>query len=169
MSDQAIGTRRVYHVDHAGLTLLRTYRRALSRALDGFAPRPASQPTTRVRGRQRSQAVTGVTGTTVARAVEVDAVVERAFDVFTHLTGCRQASHRPPAREVVIEPAVGGACYQVGVDGSRCDWGRVMVWDPPWRLQIAWHLNSRFEFDPDADRASEVEVCFTALADCRSS
>ena len=42
------------------------------------------------------------------------------------------------------------------------------MWDPPWRLQIAWHLNSRFEFDPDADRASEVEVTFTALADGRT-
>jgi hypothetical protein len=115
--------------------------------------------------------VTGVTGTTVARAVEVDAVVERAFEVFTHMTGWWPPEHRiVPAelREVVIEPAVGGACYQVGVDGSRCDWGRVMVWDPPWRLQIAWHLNSRFEFDPDADRASEVEVTFTALADGRT-
>ena len=115
--------------------------------------------------------MTGVTGTTFARAVEVDAVVERAFEVFSHMTGWWPPEHRivpVELREVVIEPAVGGACYQVGVDGSRCDWGRVMVWDPPWRLLIAWHLNSRFEFDPDADRASEVEVTFTALADRRT-
>ena len=44
VSDRAIGTRRVYHVDQAGLALLRTYLDVLwSRALDGFAA-AASEP-----------------------------------------------------------------------------------------------------------------------------
>ena len=38
VSDRAIGTRRVYQLDHAGLALLRTYLDVLwSRTLDGFA------------------------------------------------------------------------------------------------------------------------------------
>ena len=44
VSDRAIGTRRVYHLDQAGLTLLRSYLDVLwSRALDGFAA-AASEP-----------------------------------------------------------------------------------------------------------------------------
>ena len=45
VSDRAIGTRRVYQVDQAGLALLRSYLDVLwSRALDGFAA-AASEPT----------------------------------------------------------------------------------------------------------------------------
>jgi DNA-binding transcriptional ArsR family regulator len=45
VSDRAVGTRRVYHVDQEGLTLLRTYLDVLwCRALDGFAV-AASDPT----------------------------------------------------------------------------------------------------------------------------
>jgi len=33
---------------------------------------------------------------------------------------------------------------------------------------LAWHLNAEFAFDPDPDRASEVEVTFTDLGDGRT-
>ena len=45
VSDRAIGTRRVYQVDQAGLALLRTYLDVLwSRALDGFVAAAAEPP-----------------------------------------------------------------------------------------------------------------------------
>ena len=45
VSDRAIGTRRVYQVDQAGLALLRSYLDVLwSRALDGFAAAAAGSP-----------------------------------------------------------------------------------------------------------------------------
>ena len=109
-------------------------------------------------------------GTPVRHHVEVDATIERAFDVFTSMTVWWPPEHRlmdSELREVVIEPRVGGRCYQVGVDDAQCDWGKVLVWEPPRRLVVAWHLTSRFEFDPDGRRASEVEVGFEPLAERR--
>jgi uncharacterized protein YndB with AHSA1/START domain len=109
--------------------------------------------------------------TSVRRSVEVDAAVDRAFEVFVHMTAWWPREHRVVASdldEVVIEPAVGGRCYQVGVDGAECEWGRVQAWDPPRRLQIAWHLDRRFEFDPDPRRASEVDVTFTPVGEDRT-
>jgi uncharacterized protein YndB with AHSA1/START domain len=108
---------------------------------------------------------------TVRRSVEVDAAVDRAFEVFVHMTSWWPREHRVVAAdldEVVIEPAVGGRCYQIGVDGSECDLGRVQTWDPPRRLQIAWHLDRRFEYEPDASRASEVDVTFTPVGEGRT-
>jgi hypothetical protein len=35
-------------------------------------------------------------------------------------------------------------------------------------LQIAWHLDRRYEFDPDPARASEVDVTFTPVGESRT-
>jgi len=108
----------------------------------------------------------------VRHTVTVDAPVERAFEVFTagfdrwwprsHHTGKAE-----PA-EFLIEGKVGGRCYERGVDGVECDWGRVRAWEPPARLVIAWHLGTTWQFDPDPSRASEVEVRFVREGDKRT-
>ncbi len=40
-------------------------------------------------------------------------------------------------------------------------WGRVLAWDPPERLLLAWQLNGQFAYDPDL--VTEVELTFAPL------
>jgi uncharacterized protein YndB with AHSA1/START domain len=60
---------------------------------------------------------------------------------------------------VVMEPATGGAWYEIGKEGERCEWGRVLAWEPPARLVLDWQLSAAFTFDPALH--TEVEVTFT--------
>ena len=63
-------------------------------------------------------------------------------------------------KEAVIEPRAGGRWFERGQDGSECDVGKVLVWEPPGRLILGWQLNSKFKYDPSI--TTEVEVRFTA-------
>ncbi len=102
---------------------------------------------------------------TVWRTITVDAPVERAFRVFTESFN----SWWPPEHhigeaelaEAVLEPREGGRWYERGIDGSECEWGRVLAWEPPHRLVVTWQINGEWQYDPDPRRASEVEVRFT--------
>jgi uncharacterized protein YndB with AHSA1/START domain len=64
---------------------------------------------------------------------------------------------------VVIEPRAGGRWYEVSENGAEYDWGRVLAWDPPARLVLAWQLTAAFEYD--AGFETEVEVTFVADGD----
>lgn len=61
-------------------------------------------------------------------------------------------------KEAVIEPRAGGRWFERGEDGSECQWGKVLVWDPPDRVVLGWQLNSQFKFDPAV--VTEVDVRF---------
>ena len=63
-------------------------------------------------------------------------------------------------RGVVLEPRSGGRWYEVGVDGTECQWGHVRQWDPPHRLVLAWQIDATWHFDPGL--VTEVEVRFAA-------
>ncbi|HLT12288.1 MAG TPA: SRPBCC family protein [Micromonosporaceae bacterium] len=91
---------------------------------------------------------------------------EKAFQVFTEsfISWWPAGHHLGEAdlADVVIEPRVGGRWYEVGVDGSECDWGRVLVWEPPHRLVLTWQISGEWRFDPDPEHASELEIRFVA-------
>jgi uncharacterized protein YndB with AHSA1/START domain len=98
--------------------------------------------------------------------ITVGVPVERAFSAFTGSmdTWWPRQYHIGQAdmAEAVLEPREGGRWYERGVDGSECDWGRVLAWEPPHRLVVTWQINGQWQFDPDPGRASEIEVRFTA-------
>lgn len=102
----------------------------------------------------------------VRKVVTVRAPQAVAFDVFTRRieTWWPMESHKIGEAEcaaVVIEPHAGGRWFERGVDGRECDWGRVLAWEPPARVLLAWQLSAAWAFDPALH--TEVEVRFTAL------
>ena len=106
-----------------------------------------------------------VTPAPVRRIVKVEAPPELAFDVFANRIGLWwPRSHHVGAADpetFIIEPRVGGRWFERGADGSECDWGHVLAWEPPARIVLAWQLNAKFDHDPAIQ--SEVEVRFTTL------
>jgi uncharacterized protein YndB with AHSA1/START domain len=92
--------------------------------------------------------------------------VERAFHVFTDsFNSWWPAEYHIGSADMdaaILEPREGGRWYERGVDGSECDWGRVLAWQPPHRLVVTWQINGQWQFDPDPDHASEIEVRFSA-------
>ena len=100
--------------------------------------------------------------TVVRRTITVPVSQQRAFEVFTSQLGRwwpREYSiGQSPMADFILEPTIGGRWYEVGEDGKQCDTGRVIAFEPPDRLALAWHLNGQWQFDPDPAHASEVEV-----------
>lgn len=94
---------------------------------------------------------------------EVEATAEHAFDVWTSKPAMWwPRSHtvtRDPDAEVVFEPFAGGRIYERGSDGDEHEWGEVIVWDPPARVEYLWHLFF------DRRQATEVAVSFTQLGE----
>jgi hypothetical protein len=62
-----------------------------------------------------------------------------------------------------MEPRDGGRWYEIGEDGSETEWGRVVAWEAPRRVLLAWQLNSDFKYDKDF--VTHVEVVFAEEAD----
>jgi len=102
----------------------------------------------------------------ISGTITVGVPVEQAFQVFTSSFGTwwPREYHIGQAEmaEAILEPGEGGRWYERGTDGSECDWGRVLVWEPPQRLVVTWQINGQWQYDPDPGHASEIEVRFTA-------
>jgi uncharacterized protein YndB with AHSA1/START domain len=101
----------------------------------------------------------------VRKALLVNAPPAVAWRVFTEKIGtwwplAVYKIGKVNAVDAVIEPHVGGRWYERGEDGSSCDWGSVLVWEPPARLVLSWDITADWQYDPALK--TEVEVRFVA-------
>src|SRR4051812_6382379 len=88
----------------------------------------------------------------VRKQVTVNATQQRAFDVFTQgMDRWWPRQHHigtSPMRQQILEAKPGGRWYAVSQDGSTCDVGKVLTWDPPKRVVLAWQITAKWQFDP---------------------
>jgi uncharacterized protein YndB with AHSA1/START domain len=108
------------------------------------------------------------TDSAVRREITVDATPERAFFVFTEqFDSWWPKSHHIGEAELaraVIDPEA-GRWYEVGVDGSTCDWGAILAYDPPRRLTLEWRIGGTWVIETDPAAVSEIDVTFTPEGD----
>ncbi len=101
----------------------------------------------------------------VRKSITVKADVERAFRAFTEGfdTWWPRSHHigKSPMKKAIIDPFAGGRCYTQQEDGTDCQWGSVIAWEPPRRLVLAWQITHEWGFEPDLSKSSEVEIRFT--------
>ena len=102
----------------------------------------------------------------VRTSITVAAPREIAFRVFTErmTTWWPLVSHHigaVAAVAAVLEPRAGGRWYERGADGSECEWGRVLAWEPPTRVVLDWQIGADWKHAPDLH--TTVEVRFVAV------
>ena len=107
----------------------------------------------------------------VRKIVSVHAPQAVAWRVFTEKMGAwwplaYYKIGKANAVDAVIEPRVGGRWYERGEDGSTCDWGRVLLWEPPSRLVLSWDITADWQYDPALQ--TEIEVRFIPQGDAQT-
>jgi uncharacterized protein YndB with AHSA1/START domain len=108
----------------------------------------------------------------VRKQLTVNAPLAIAWRVFTRGIGSwwplgYYKIGKAKAVDAVIEEHVGGRWYERGEDGTTCDWGRVVAWEPPARLVLTWDIDANWQFD--AALGTEIEVRFIAEGDDRTT
>jgi uncharacterized protein YndB with AHSA1/START domain len=101
----------------------------------------------------------------VRKVVSVQAPPAVAWKVFTEKMGtwwplAVYKIGKAKAVDAIIEPRVGGRWYERGDDGSTCEWGSVLSWEPPSRLILSWDIGADWQYDPNLK--TEIEVRFIA-------
>lgn len=99
----------------------------------------------------------------IVHTVSVKAPPARAFEMFTARMGDWWPKGKTPAKAphvaLVMEPHAGGRWFERDAEGRENQWGRVLDWDPPGRLVLAWQMDQGWAFDPDL--VTEVELTFS--------
>ena len=107
-------------------------------------------------------------GASVRTQVVVEVPIERAFSVFTEqFDSIKPREHNMLDVEIaesVFEAREGGRIYDRGVDGSECQWARVLAYEPPDRVLFSWDISPQWQIETDSEKTSEVEVRFIAEA-----
>lgn len=154
VSAHAEGTRRLYQLEPVALAAVRDYLDWYwGQALESFKHHIEAE------GEEPMQPELKVT-----KSIVVDVRPTRAFAFFLDQERWWPiATHHmaePPGETAVLEPFVGGRWYERARDGSETDWGTVLAFEPPHRILLSWRMSADWTYEPDPDRASEIEVTF---------
>ena len=103
----------------------------------------------------------------IVKSVTVPVFPEKAFERFTSELKTWWPSHRHSVsagsgaapKDIVLEPRVDGAIYEILPDGPRADWGQITVWSPPTGFAMTWYPGK----EPSA--ATLVELRFDVVAE----
>ena len=110
--------------------------------------------------------------TSIRTEIVVDASQDRAFELFTEqFDKIKPREHNMlgvDIAESIFEARPGGRVYDRGVDGTECQWGRVVEYSRPERIVFTWDINPYWQIESDPARSSEVEVRFVAESDKRT-
>lgn len=162
--DRRMGTRRLYQLNPEALAALRDY-------LDWYWTQALA---TYKRAVEQQEGDTGVMTPEVrvvkSIVVEVPRVQAFAFFIRQEAWWPVRTHHlaEPPGETVILEPFVGGRWFERSHDGGECDWGTVLVWEPPRRIVVTWQIGPGWVYEPDQTRASEIEVRFLAESQQRT-
>lgn len=100
----------------------------------------------------------------VRKNITIDAPQAHVFKIFTDgIDKWWPRDHHigaSPLKQAVLEPKSGGRWYSICQDGTECGTGKVLAWDPPKRVVLAWQITAEWKYDPDF--VTEVEVTFTS-------
>jgi uncharacterized protein YndB with AHSA1/START domain len=113
----------------------------------------------------------GTDPNSVRKVLVVQASQAVAWRVFTEKMGTwwplsNYKIGKANAVDAIIEPRTGGRWYERGDDGSTCDWGTVLAWEPTSRLVLSWDIDANWQ--PDPSLKTEIEIRFISEADNRT-
>jgi len=102
----------------------------------------------------------------IRKSLVVKADSQRCFAAFTGRIGSWWPRFATigiaPQADVILEPRPGGRWYERGTDGSEAEWGKVLLWEPPTRVVLAWQIDGDFRYNPAL--ITELEVRFTPVS-----
>ena len=102
----------------------------------------------------------------IAKSITVRRGIDAAFRIWTEKVDLWwPKDHKissDPNTQIFFEGQVGGRFYERTSNGTEYDWGRVTIWEPPYRLAYTWNRGSTVE------RPTRVEVQFTAIEQNRT-
>jgi uncharacterized protein YndB with AHSA1/START domain len=101
----------------------------------------------------------------IVKSLFVAVEPSRAFAAFTQHMGewWGKGIGTRPLVKVVVEPHPEGRWFEVDDEGVESQWGRVLAWEPPHRLLLAWQIGADWTFH--ANFETEVELRFLPEAD----
>ena len=101
----------------------------------------------------------------IKKEVVVEASQSTAFRVFTEeMDSWWPATHhtgQSPLVGTVLEPNVKGRWYTKHEDGSECNVGSVLHWNPNDLIVLNWQINGNYQYDPEL--TTEIVVKFVPV------